>query len=64
MKHYTIIRSDNFSETEYDSTSRNVLKAADEYGRTNDQISIYDGDKLVSRAVWDVTKGKYVRVSI
>jgi hypothetical protein len=71
MKKY-IITNSNWILTEngprevaYIATSRNAMKAADEYGNGDDPVTVYTANgKPVSRAAWDIERRKYIRVAV
>lgn len=67
MRYLCKVESNSSNDRMYRTDSRNVLKAANEYGRAEGgevvTITTKTG-KPVSRAIWDVSARKYQRVSI
>lgn len=52
-------------EAAYITTSRNALKAAQEYGNGDDPIHVYTmTGRPVSAAAWDTARRQYTRITI
>lgn len=65
MKYICIVENENGIARQYATDSRNVLKLADAYGRTDDTVTITTkGGREVCRAKWDVSARKYMRVAL
>ena len=67
MKYTAIIESNTSYPMEIETDSRNVLLIANEYGRAESGESVTvksKAGKTLSRAVWDVSSRKYIRVSV
>ncbi|MDY3710822.1 MAG: hypothetical protein SO044_00155 [Agathobaculum sp.] len=63
---YICVISSGSTYAEYEVSTRSAYKAACQFGRGEhgEQVSIYKGDKLISRAAWDCEQRHYYRCCI
>lgn len=60
---YKLIRTDNFTENEYSIPARRgILALAQEYGRGNDTLTLYNrSGRRIGAATWDVERQRYIK---
>ena len=63
-KIYRVIVVDSFNQHEHETTNKDAIKAAYRFGRTNDIVTVYDGDKVVGIAYWGLGSKRYSRAKI
>jgi hypothetical protein len=61
---YKLTVKDNFSEREYDIEKRKgITVLAQEYGRTNDTVMLYDSKgEIIDACRWNIETKKYDRI--
>ena len=62
---YKLIRSDNFSSTEYSiPKKRGITALAAEYGRGNDALTLYNRyGQPVAACAWDPERKRYIKLN-
>ena len=61
------VESNTSNPREYDVNSRNIVALANKYGRgeCGETVTVTDrAGKTVSKAIWDISQKKYIRVTV